>query len=121
MRFTGTTVLKLKDGKITEEIGLDDGVTALQQLGLIKLAAYMPAFLIPVSRAGNGSTLAPPFTVGLHRNGNRGLFRIACSCLKLDHQGFQTRAGSAIPWTAPWLWSWWKARPLQPLSRDSSP
>ena len=35
MRFTGTTVLKLKDGKIVEEIGLDDGVTALQQLGLI--------------------------------------------------------------------------------------
>ena len=39
MRFTGTTVLKLKDGKIVEEIGLDDGVTALRQLGLIKLAA----------------------------------------------------------------------------------
>ena len=39
MRFTGTTVLRLKDGKITEEIGLDDGVTALQQLGLIKFAA----------------------------------------------------------------------------------
>src|SRR5437016_8535268 len=39
MRFTGTTVLKLKDGKIVEEIGLDDGVTALQQLGLIRLAA----------------------------------------------------------------------------------
>jgi len=38
MRFTGTTVLKLKDGKIVEEIGLDDGVTALRQLGLIKLA-----------------------------------------------------------------------------------
>jgi predicted ester cyclase len=36
MRFTGTTVLKLKDGKIVEEIGLDDGLTALQQLGLIK-------------------------------------------------------------------------------------
>ena len=35
MRFTGTTVLKLKDGKIIEEIGLDDGVTALEQLGLI--------------------------------------------------------------------------------------
>jgi hypothetical protein len=35
MRFTGTTVLKLKDGKIVEEIGLDDGVTALKQLGLI--------------------------------------------------------------------------------------
>jgi predicted ester cyclase len=35
MRFTGTTVLKLKNGKIVEEIGLDDGVTALRQLGLI--------------------------------------------------------------------------------------
>ena len=38
MRFTGTTVLKLLDGKIVEEIGLDDGVTALTQLGLIKAA-----------------------------------------------------------------------------------
>jgi hypothetical protein len=39
MKFTGTTVLKLKDGKIVEEIGLDDGMSALTQLGLIKLAA----------------------------------------------------------------------------------
>src|SRR5712672_3268597 len=38
MRFTGTTVLRLKEGKIVEEIGLDDGVTALQQLGLLKAA-----------------------------------------------------------------------------------
>ncbi|WJZ79157.1 ester cyclase [Paraburkholderia sabiae] len=38
MHFTGTTVLRLKDGRIVEEIGLDDGVTALQQLGLIKVA-----------------------------------------------------------------------------------
>jgi predicted ester cyclase len=38
MKFTGTTVLKLKGGKILEEIGLDDGVTALQQLGLIRAA-----------------------------------------------------------------------------------
>jgi len=35
MRFTGTTVLKVENGLITEEIGLDDGVTALRQLGLI--------------------------------------------------------------------------------------
>jgi predicted ester cyclase len=35
MRFTGTTVLRVANGKIAEEIGLDDGVTALQQLGLI--------------------------------------------------------------------------------------
>ena len=38
MHFTGTTVLKVIDGKIVEEIGLDDGVTALTQLGLIKTA-----------------------------------------------------------------------------------
>ena len=38
MHFTGTTVLKLQDGKIVEEIGLDDGVKALTDLGLIKTA-----------------------------------------------------------------------------------
>jgi predicted ester cyclase len=38
MRFTGTTVLKVINGKIAEEIGLDDGVAALTQLGLIKAA-----------------------------------------------------------------------------------
>jgi predicted ester cyclase len=35
MRFTGTTVLKVENGLITEEIGLDDGVSVLRQLGLI--------------------------------------------------------------------------------------
>ena len=38
MHFTGVTVLKLKDGKILEEVGLDDGVTALTQLGLLRTA-----------------------------------------------------------------------------------
>ena len=38
MHFTGTTVLKVINGKIVEEIGLDDGVTALTHLGLIKAA-----------------------------------------------------------------------------------
>src|SRR5579871_4953883 len=38
MRFTGTTVLKLKDGQIVQEIGLDDGVAALTQLGLLRAA-----------------------------------------------------------------------------------
>ena len=38
MHFTGITVLKVEDGLITEELGLDDGVTVLQQLGLIKAA-----------------------------------------------------------------------------------
>jgi predicted ester cyclase len=36
MRFTGTTVLRIENGRIAEEIGLDDGVTALKQLGLIQ-------------------------------------------------------------------------------------
>lgn len=35
MRFTGTTVLKLEDGLVTEQPGLDDGVGVLRQLGLI--------------------------------------------------------------------------------------
>jgi superfamily I DNA/RNA helicase len=38
MRFTGVTVLRLENGQIAEEIGLDDGVTALHQLGLIRTA-----------------------------------------------------------------------------------
>ncbi len=38
MRFTGTTVLRIQDGRITEERGLDDGVTALQQLGILQQA-----------------------------------------------------------------------------------
>ena len=38
MHFTGTTVLKVLDGKIFEEVGLDDSVTALTQLGLINAA-----------------------------------------------------------------------------------
>jgi len=38
MHFTGVTVLRVKNGKVAEEIGLDDGVTALQQLGLLKAA-----------------------------------------------------------------------------------
>jgi predicted ester cyclase len=38
MLFTGTTVIKVVDGKIAEEIGLDDGVTALTQLGILRRA-----------------------------------------------------------------------------------
>ncbi|MBN9513820.1 MAG: ester cyclase [Alphaproteobacteria bacterium] len=38
MYFTGTTVLRIKDSKVAEEIGLDDGVTALQQLGILRAA-----------------------------------------------------------------------------------
>jgi predicted ester cyclase len=38
MRFTGITILKVENGLITEELGLDDGVTVLQQLGLVAAA-----------------------------------------------------------------------------------
>ena len=38
MHFTGTTVLKVVGGKIVEELGLDDGLTAMTQLGLVKAA-----------------------------------------------------------------------------------
>jgi predicted ester cyclase len=33
MRFTGITILKVENGLITQELGLDDGVTVLRQLG----------------------------------------------------------------------------------------
>jgi predicted ester cyclase len=35
MHFTGMTVLKVVSGKIVEEVGLDDGLKALMQLGII--------------------------------------------------------------------------------------
>jgi predicted ester cyclase len=38
MHFTGITVLKLKEGRIVQEIGLDDGVACLTQLGLLHVA-----------------------------------------------------------------------------------
>lgn len=38
MHFSGTTVLKIENGMIAQEIGLDDGVTCLTQLGLLKKA-----------------------------------------------------------------------------------
>jgi predicted ester cyclase len=38
MRFTGITILKVEGGLITEEVGLDDGVTVLRQLGLLREA-----------------------------------------------------------------------------------
>ena len=38
MHFTGVTVLRIKNGKISQEIGLDDGVTALTQLGILQKA-----------------------------------------------------------------------------------
>lgn len=33
---TGTMVLKVQDGLIVKEIGLDDGVSVLRQLGLVR-------------------------------------------------------------------------------------
>ncbi len=35
MRFRGISILKVENGLITEELGIDDGVVALKQLGLI--------------------------------------------------------------------------------------
>ncbi len=38
MHFTGTTVLRVENRMIAEEVGLDDGVTALTQLCILKAA-----------------------------------------------------------------------------------
>ncbi|KAL9489786.1 hypothetical protein ACSS6W_002063 [Trichoderma asperelloides] len=37
MRFSGTTIYRLHNGKIIEETGEESGLVALQQLGLIKM------------------------------------------------------------------------------------
>ena len=38
MRFTGITIIRVENGLIVEEKGLDDGVAVLQQLGIIPTA-----------------------------------------------------------------------------------
>lgn len=40
MRFSGTTILKLKDGKIVEETGEESALVAMQQLGLLELNSH---------------------------------------------------------------------------------
>ena len=40
MRFTGTAIFRLKSSRIAEEIGLDDGVTALMQLSLVESSLW---------------------------------------------------------------------------------
>lgn len=39
MRFSGTTIFTLKDGKIVEELGEEAGLLALQQLGLVSASS----------------------------------------------------------------------------------
>ena len=41
MRFSGMSAIRLKAGKIIEEIGLADGVTALDQLGFIHVPVWL--------------------------------------------------------------------------------
>jgi hypothetical protein len=36
MHFTGTTILRLQDGHIAEELGQEGALTAMQQLGLLR-------------------------------------------------------------------------------------
>jgi hypothetical protein len=38
MHFAGNTIFRLKDSRIVEENGLDDGITALLQLDLLDRA-----------------------------------------------------------------------------------
>ena len=38
IHFAGITILRLHERRIVEEVGLDDGVTALRQLGLLSNA-----------------------------------------------------------------------------------
>ncbi|MEU2132116.1 hypothetical protein [Streptomyces sp. NPDC018352] len=42
LRFTGKTVLEVQNGLFVEELGLDDGVKVLQQLGIIPAGRCPP-------------------------------------------------------------------------------
>ena len=48
MKFAGTTVLRLENGRIAEELGQEDALSAMLQLGLIRL----PELEIPQQRPG---------------------------------------------------------------------
>ena len=61
MRFTGTTVLKVENSLITEEIGLDDGVSALTQSSASSGKPELPgnrACRDHISSAGRGTPRA---------------------------------------------------------------
>jgi hypothetical protein len=48
MRFAGTTVLRLQQGRIAEELGQEDALSAMLQLGLIRL----PELDVPQQKPG---------------------------------------------------------------------
>jgi len=79
MRFTGTTVLRVESGRIADEIGLDDGVTALQQLGIgsDRRASHIthggrPAPLIRLKRCGRGGSSPRCSRAAAHRRERSG-------------------------------------------------
>jgi hypothetical protein len=37
MKFAGTTVVRLENGRIAEELGQEDALSAMLQLGLVRL------------------------------------------------------------------------------------
>ncbi|WGS14278.1 ester cyclase [Bradyrhizobium sp. ISRA443] len=47
MRFAGTTVLRLQQGRIAEELGQEDALSAMLQLGLIRLPEHNSAATPP--------------------------------------------------------------------------
>ena len=47
MTFAGTTVLRVQDGRIAEELGQEDAITAMLQLGLIRLPEHAGAAARP--------------------------------------------------------------------------
>ena len=48
MRFAGTSVLRLEQGRIAEELGQEDALSAMLQLGLIRI----PEPDVPPARPG---------------------------------------------------------------------
>ncbi|MGY4257021.1 putative ester cyclase [Bradyrhizobium sp. USDA 4516] len=64
MTFAGTTVLRVQDGRIAEELGQEDAITAMLQLGLIRLPESDGAASWPGGELPDGWNNMPGYPEG---------------------------------------------------------
>jgi predicted ester cyclase len=80
MHFTGVTILKVENGQIVEEKGLDDGVTMLKQAGLIPRHSREAAGIVGAIRADSAAAVAPAFISRRSSRHDRGTVNGGIGC-----------------------------------------